>query len=347
MSKAQDRHERVGLRAATFLKRCGRNPETGQLLSLTGKLIDDDVNPVHSAALALFKKRQRKVHQWTPKLPAAIDLNNKSNLSAKILQLLADPRALINRTACTTAASNDDNNDDENHSPDRSHEQQQTNRQRDHSPASLQSDEPAGWHALLQDDDAEVVLNEFKKGLAKSTAETSQWYVPPQPSPPQKQQHQHKSPASVTAVPWTSASSPSPGSSLRRQYPNLQCQQSPSLSHPCSGTNSSRDYTEAIDQSNQYLSLDATRHVSHRHLKEDNKLHKVLTSQIIRGDGCDKVTSGIPPDQRFAARPGRVDIFVEDEAVSASPKRLVSRLVSQKQLAKEKMSHSADFVTRF
>ena len=351
MHKGQERHERIGLRAATFLKRCGRDPETGQLLSLTGKVIDEMANPIHAKSIELFKKRQHKRHQWTPKLPRHHDQPENSwhaNLEDEDADIVFEEfRSAVEASIPETRkwyeppqSSNDNNNNDQ----DQEQEKQEEGVHDEVSPMSavgFAEDETSPTRPkatiLLQNDDEDG--NQQQQQQQADDEEGDYYYSPSAQRPTSvittaagdnslsrtRRKEAHKLLAAVSSSPGIA----------NRNYNNNKNQQ-----------NNNQEYQQALELSDVYLAQDTTHHVSYRNLREDNKIHRIKTSQIIRGDGLDKITCGIPPQDRKQVRPGRVEVVLPG-VNEGGTHRVVSRLVSHKQLMKEKLSHSVDFVARY
>jgi hypothetical protein len=290
MHRGQERHERIGLRAATFLKRCGRDPETGQLLTLSGKRVEDEMSPEHKAALHVHARRHKRQHLWTPRLPD---------------ELLT------------------------------------TNGTRD----------AADWHDMLLDDDATIVRQDAEDAMSASrqragtahitSLHPAEFYLPPK--------HRAIDATATAAAARSSRAAADDPNALASSARVSDWSASPAAGFHAGSPQqqvSDAEFIEALKMTEVFLSKDTTRHRSLRHLRADNKIGRVSMSQIIRGDGLDKVTSGIPPDSRKVVRPGRVELLIAGET-EQNPQRVVSRLISQKQLVKEKLCHSVAMVAKY
>jgi hypothetical protein len=285
MHKGQQRHERVTLRVATFLKRCGRDPETGQLLSLTGQRVEDTTPPEHTAAMKAFERRKKARHQWTPPLPRLSESGNR-DAGEWHRQLLDadDAREVVEDYLARVNAA-------------REEERQRTGLDLGRAASPLV---PSRFSA-----------GGASEGSVRHFPGSAEFYVPPMMT--------HPSPQPTAGV------SPSPAGSAARV--------------------SQAEFIEAMALTDVFLNQDTTRHQSLRHLREDNRHHRVAASQKIRGDGLDKVTGGVTPSARKTVRPGRVDIVIPGAAPD-EPFQVVSRLISFKQLEREKLSHGVSFVKR-
>lgn len=372
MHKGQERNERIGLRVATFLKRCGRDPETGQLLTLTGKKIDETSNLVHLHCLELHKKRQARRHQWTPRLPRHHDAPENSwhvNLQDEDADIVFEEFRLAVEASFpetrkwyeppTAEHQQQQQNDggvqdgvspmsavgfvgdDEQHadqfddsSPTRPGAMIDGENDKDnnnnpnydyYSPSAQRPRRPNEGNNDDDDDDQQVSMTQTPSRGATTTASSSSMLM--------TRKNAHKLLAAViNSSSSTATTSASPRPMLHRN-PNPNDQQ---------------DYQRAVELSDVFLAQDTTHHISFKHLKEDNKAHRVKTSQIIRGDGLDKITCGIPPNDRRKVQPGRVEIVLPAAAGQSDvAPRVVSRLVSQKQLQKEKLCHGVDFVAKY
>lgn len=282
MAKSISRQERVSLRIQTWLKRCGRDPDTGQLLTLAGHRVEDTLPPEHLAALRVHKRRQQLRHMWTPRLQR-ID-------------------------------------------------------------AASEGRDPGDWHALLQDEDTAEVIADHKAAMAASLREMSA-------------ARDRAEASGATPPPPLAARMAAAGGGMSPLVQPTEFYLPPTTAaRDANGAAtdtlqplSNADYVEALELTDVYLNKDTTHHYSARHLREDNRQHKVAQSQVIRGDGLDKVTSGIPPAGRRAVRPGRADILVTvKNAESGEDQTLVvSRLVSNKQMKKDKASNAVALVTAY